>query len=141
MAQVPSLEGLSQHEAKEILTSLNLDFKITGKDGFIIHQEPASGDTLNKGSKILLTLSETYSAVDSANTREGFAEIPNLKGMSMRQASSLLASLDLDPSMVGSGTVFAQFPKAGELMRKGSQVTIRGKARSLETIIESGLKE
>ncbi len=141
IAQAPSLEGLSQAEAEEILSSLNLDFKITGKAGFILQQVPEAGSLLNAGEEILLTLSETYSPIDSARTKEGFSSIPELRGMSMRNASNLLANLGLKSTMVGSGTVFAQFPKAGELMREGSEATIRGKARSLEIITEAGREE
>lgn len=141
IAQAPSLEGLSQTEAEEILSSLNIDFKISGKAGFILKQLPEAGSLLNAGDEILLTLSETYSPIDSASTKEGFASIPDLKGMSMRNASSLLANLGLKSTMVGSGTVFAQFPKVGELMREGSEVTIRGKAKSLEIITEAGREE
>lgn len=137
----PSLEGLSKKEAEEILTSLNMDFKFSGKSGIILSQQPNAGDSLKMGNQILLTLSETYAPIDSANTKEGFASIPDLKGMSMRNASNLLASIGLKSSMVGSGTVFAQFPKAGEWMREGSEVTIRGKARSLEIITEAGRRE
>lgn len=138
---VPSLEGLSKEEVEELLGLLYLDYKIIGKNGFVVNQEPAVGDTLFRGSKILLTLSETYAPIDSASVKDGYAEIPNLNGMSMRNASNLLASLNLATSMVGSGTVFAQFPKAGEIMRKGSEVTIRGKSRSLETAIVSNNQE
>ncbi|GAB5409997.1 MAG: hypothetical protein BalsKO_23620 [Balneolaceae bacterium] len=137
-AYTPFLEGLSQKEAEDILTSLNMDFKISGKSGFILDQQPAAGTTLNAGDKIFLTLSETYTPIDSASTKEGFASIPEMRGMSMRTASNLLSSIGLKSTMVGSGTVFAQFPKAGEWMREGSEVTIRGKAKSLEIITEAG---
>lgn len=140
-AQAPNLVGLSQDQAEEILTSLNLEFKVSGKSGSIISQQPDAGNSLNAGEEIFLTLSETYAPIDSASTREGFTTIPDLKGMSMRNASNFLASIGLKSTIVGSGTVFAQFPKSGEWMRHGSDVTIRGKARSLEIITEAGRDE
>lgn len=138
LALTPYVEGLPVHQAEKILEELNLEFKSSGKDGFVLSQEPTAGTELMAGQEILLTLSETYAPIDSASIKEGLAEIPDLKGMSMRSASNLLTSLGLKSSMIGSGTIFAQFPKAGELMRKGSEVTIRGKARSLEIITEAG---
>ncbi|MEQ9309582.1 MAG: penicillin-binding transpeptidase domain-containing protein [Balneolaceae bacterium] len=137
-AYTPYLEGLSKKDAVKILTSLNVDYKFSGKSGFILEQTPTAGTTLNTGDEILLTLSETYIPIDSATIKEGFASIPELRGMSIRTASNILTSLGLKSSIVGSGTVFAQFPKAGEWMREGSEVTIRGKARSLEILTEAG---
>lgn len=138
ISQVPLLEGLSQTEAENFLSSLNLNYKVSGKEGYITEQLPEAGTPLAAGSEILLTLSETYAPFDSASVRDGFSSIPDLRGLSMRNASNLLTSLGLKTTMVGSGTVFAQFPREGELMRKGSEVTIRGKARSLENITEAG---
>ncbi len=136
-AFTPYVEGLPVHQAEKILSELNIEFKTSGKDGIVLSQEPVAGTELIAGQEILLTLSETYTPIDSASIKEGLAEIPNLKGMSMRSASNLLTSLGLKSTMIGSGTVFAQFPKSGELMRKGSEVTIRGKAKSLEIITEA----
>ena len=136
-AYAPLVEGFPFQQAKILLSSLNLKFKVSGKDGFVKTQHPAPGDTLQSGDEILLTLSETYAPIDSASIRDGFAEIPDLTGMNMRNASNLLTSLGLNSSIMGSGTVFAQFPKAGEFMRKGGDVTIRGRAKSLEQIADA----
>jgi hypothetical protein len=46
-----------------------------------------------------------------------------------------LLSAGLDVQTVGSGTVFAQFPKAGERMQAGRTVTVRGKAKSMVVAI------
>lgn len=136
-AQVPYLEGLPVYEAKEILSELDLEFNIAGKSGYILDQQPEAGDTVNTGSEIFLTLSETNAPIDSASIKDGLVEIPDLRGMNMRNATNVLTSRGLKVKLIGSGTVFAQFPKAGEFMRKGSEVTIRGKARSLETVTEA----
>ncbi len=136
-AFTPFLEGLPVDQAEKILSELNIDFKISGKDGIVVTQQPIAGTKILAGQELLLTLSETYTPIDSASIKEGLAEIPDLRGMSMRSASNLLTSLGLKSTMIGSGTVFAQFPKAGELMRKGNEVTIRGKAKSLESVTEA----
>jgi beta-lactam-binding protein with PASTA domain len=111
-------------------------FDISGKTGYVIDQNPEAGSPLNKGQKISLTLSETYAEADSASIKEGYAEIPELKGMNMRSAMALLSELELNSEIIGSGTVFAQYPKAGELLRKGYTVTLRGKAKSLEILTQ-----
>lgn len=140
ITQVPLLEGLTALNAEKILAEFNLEYKLNGKEGYIIEQKPAAGEALNPGEEIILTLSETYSPIDSASVKEGYAEIPDLDGMNMRNASALLSSLGLKANMIGSGTIFAQFPKAGQMMRKGGEVTVRGKARSLEMVTETRKK-
>ena len=52
----------------------------------------------------------------------------------MRQAITILTKLGLKPETYRSGTIERQFPKAGEFMRLGNSVTIRGKAKSLELV-------
>ncbi|HBX65185.1 MAG TPA: hypothetical protein DEG32_03200, partial [Balneolaceae bacterium] len=79
----------------------------------------------------------TYAASDSAKVKDGYSEIPDLIGMNMRQATNLLTERGLETEIIGSGTVFAQYPKKGQLLRKGYTVTVRGKARSLELLTQT----
>lgn len=137
LAQVPFLRGLTKDEAETILSSMNIPYSITGKNGYVADQFPESGTPLELGKVISLTLSEPYATVDSAKVKEGYAEIPNLKGLNMRKANTLLTELGLVTEMIGSGTVFAQFPREGQLLRKGNTVTIRGKAKSLEILTKA----
>ncbi|HET8866107.1 MAG TPA: penicillin-binding transpeptidase domain-containing protein [Gracilimonas sp.] len=134
--QVPFLKGLSQEQAEILLSNLNIPYSISGKTGYIAQQMPEAGTELSRGQEISLTLSETYINSDSVKVKEGYAVIPDLKGMNMRQAASLLIELGLQTQIIGSGTVFAQYPKTGAWMRKGYTVTIRGKAKSLETLTQ-----
>lgn len=137
LVQVPFLKGLSEQQAELLLTNLNLPFSMKGKSGYVIGQSPEAGTKLQRIEEISLTLSETYAASDSAKVRNGYAEIPDLKGMNMRQATSLLTELGLQTEIIGSGTIFAQYPKSGEWLRKGYPVTIRGKAKSLEILTQA----
>lgn len=137
VTHVPFLKGLSKKQAATILANLDIPYTISGKSGYITKQIPEAGTALSTGQEISLSLSETYIASDSANVREGYAEIPDLVGMNMRQATTLLAELGLDAELIGSGTVFAQYPKKGQLLRKGYSVTVRGKAKSLELITKT----
>ena len=131
---MPELVGLEKSQAVNILEDLNLDADFKGVGGFVTTQHPTPGDSLIAGNEIILTLSETNAPIDSASVNSGLATIPDLRGMSMRNATGILADLGLKVERIGSGTIFAQFPKADEKMRPGSTVTIRGRARSLETL-------
>jgi cell division protein FtsI (penicillin-binding protein 3) len=137
LAQVPFLKGLTKQQAQILLTNLNLPFDIKGKSGYVVSQTPEAETDLPAGQEISLTLSETYANDDSATVREGYAEIPDLKGMNMRQVTTLLAERGLETKIIGSGTVFAQFPKAGQWLRKGHHVTVRGRAKSLEILTQT----
>ncbi len=137
IVQAPFLKGLSKKQAATILANLDIPYTISGKAGYISEQTPEAGTKLTVGQEISLALSETYIASDSANVREGYAEIPDLIGMNMRQATNLLTKLGLETELIGSGTVFAQYPKKGALLRKGYSVTVRGKAKSLELLTKT----
>tara|TARA_R100000908_G_C3757246_1_gene152084 strand:+ start:1834 stop:3972 length:2139 start_codon:yes stop_codon:yes gene_type:complete len=134
LVKVPFLKGMTPSQAKEILSQLTLHHDIKGKAGYIISQEPEAGTEILPGQEISLTLSETYAIADSASVKEGYAEVPDLIGMNMRKAHNLLLDSGLKTELIGSGTVFAQYPKAGASLRKGYTVTVRGKGRSLELI-------
>lgn len=134
LAKTPSLKGMPRDQGINILKNLNVPYSLKGKGNYIAEQYPQAGTDLIPGDQISVTLSETNAAPDSAKIKEGYAEIPDLKGLNMRRAHNLLAELGLKTEIIGSGTVYAQYPAAGELLRKGYTVTIRGKAKSLETL-------
>lgn len=134
ITKVPSLIGISKEESEELLEKFNLPYKTNGKNGYVLAQNIEPGTPVTGGEEIILTLSETYLPVDSSKVKEGFAEIPELRGMSMRQATTILSELGLEVESYRSGTVERQFPKAGDMMRLGSKVTIRGKAKPLELV-------
>jgi cell division protein FtsI (penicillin-binding protein 3) len=137
LAEVPFLKGLTKKQAESLLSSLSLPYEVTGKSGYIVDQTPEAGTEINIGEEISLTLSETYATADSAKVKDGYAKIPDLIGMNMRQASNLLTQQGLETEIIGSGTIFAQYPKQGQLLRKGYTVTVRGKARSLELLTQT----
>lgn len=136
-AQVPFLKGMSEQEAREVLNELNLPYSISGSGKYVNEQHPESGSALQKGQQITLHLEETNASEDSANVHKDYALIPDLRGMNMRKATHLLNELGLKAEIIGSGTVFAQYPRADELLRKGYTVTIRGKAKSLELLTKA----
>ena len=134
ITKAPSLIGISREESEEMLDKFNIPYSIEGKAGYVVSQNIEAGSLIDGGNEIILTLSETYSPVDSSTIKEGYATVPELRGMSMRQATTILADLGLNAEIYRSGTIERQFPKAGDIMRLGSSVTIRGKAKSLELV-------
>ena len=134
MASTPLLRGLTKDEAKMLMKNQGFQYDFDGNGDIVIDQWPEPGDTLAEKTKISLIMSETNFIADSASTREGYAKIPSLRGLHMRKAMHTLTDLGFNAEMIGSGTIYAQYPKAGEWMRKGRTVTIRGKAKSMERL-------
>lgn len=128
---MPNLIGLSKVESELITRSFDTEIDFEGDFGTVVSQIPSPLDSLYNVSNIQITLSG--STIPDSTLSEGYRRIPDVSGMSMRNASNTLSALGFKVDRVGSGTVFAQFPRKDEVMRIGRTITIRGKARSLET--------
>lgn len=134
---MPLVEGLTRTQAERILSALSLTPEISGKDGFVFVQQPEAGTALPKGAKVTVKLADLSVAAEQRTTKDGYSEVPDLAGMNMRQAAALLLESGLEITVIGSGTITNQFPQAGEWLKKGLPVTVRGKSRSLESLTES----
>lgn len=123
----PKLTGLLFDNASTLLKENEIPFKKTGRGIFVAEQFPAPGEEIdpNKPLEIKLTNQSTDSIPD------GYAQIPDLTNFNMRQATYLLMSRGFEIELIGSGTIYTQFPRAGDLMKKGRTVTVRGKAKSM----------
>lgn len=149
---VPHVEEMAREDVESLLKVLGLSYRIQGKGNWITAQDPAAGDTLWDGKELrLLAESKTEGAVTpngaltdaggnskSAGEQISLIEVPDLNGLNMRQARHLLRSQGLKANQIGSGTIFAQFPKAGTLLREGKTVTYRGRARELVELSGEG---
>ncbi|MEX2585711.1 MAG: penicillin-binding transpeptidase domain-containing protein [Balneolaceae bacterium] len=128
----PSVTGLERSLAKEVLSRLSLPFRTTGRGSVVVSQSPGPGEEIGNGAQILLTLANP--AEEHTNEEDDqLVTIPELRGLSMRQAASLLQQSGLNIEWIGSGTIYSQFPQAGEQMREGRTVTVRGRIREFKT--------
>ncbi len=125
---VPSLEGLNRESASMLLSAHKLRARFSGSGTHVVEQVPAPGEKINGNTSLQVKLG----TVDTDSIPDGFARIPNLRDLNMRQATSLLHSRGLNIETIGSGTIYTQFPREGDLMRKGRTVTVRGRARAME---------
>lgn len=128
MRIAPFVEGLKKEDARLILHQNNIPVTTTGRGNFVLEQAPAAGENLNGNTPLKLKLGE----VMPDSIPDGFARIPNLRGMNMRQATNLLLKKGLYIETIGSGTIYTQFPREGDLMRQGRIVTVRGRAQSMQ---------
>jgi len=123
----PKLKGLDTATAEMILKSQRIPYRTIGRGNIVAEQVPEAGSEFDRNT--ILEVRLTNSVTDSIP--DGYAVIPDLRDASMRQATFLLMNRGLKIETMGSGTIYTQFPKAGDLMQKGKTVTVRGRARSM----------
>jgi cell division protein FtsI (penicillin-binding protein 3) len=134
-AMAPNLMGLTKEEATTLLNKQDIPFNIEGSGDWIADQSPNAGTGLSPTDQITLQLSNQTAEVDTTELPDGYSIIPDVGGMSMRNASRLITGRGYDVKRIGSGTVYTQFPRPGDQMQKGRTITIRGKAKSLNNIV------
>jgi len=105
---VPNLQNLSISQGRAILQRRELAGKEEGKGQTITSQTPAPGSLVHRGTTIKLTLSPTFSQL-----------MPDLRGMSLRRALSLLSHHNLRIEAEGEGIITAQDPLPGRPLAQG----------------------
>ena len=118
MVEVPDATGLGAGEAVTLLREAGLDALIDGAGQKVVGQLPSAGAAMVKGSQVLLYLEQEQTQ------EETDVEVPDVSGMSIVEASRLLASCALGMRIEGSGLACAQSPAAGERVPVGRDVTV-----------------
>jgi len=126
--KVPHVKYNSTNSAEIVLKTQGIPYRKTGRGNYVVNQTPEPGSKITRNSFVTIELGE----LSDDSVPDGFVKIPDLRNLNMRQASALLRKKGLDITMIGSGTIYNQFPLAGELMREGRTVTVRGRARSMQ---------
>ncbi|WP_434565515.1 stage V sporulation protein D [Thermoanaerobacterium thermosaccharolyticum] len=116
LVKVPDVRNLSLYEAQNALLKEKLQFSIDGTGNTVIDQMPKPGAMLEEDSTVVLLLNE-YN-----NT--GKVEVPDLKGKTITEASTILSSLGLKIKINGTGIVVNQKPEKGEKVDKGTTVEV-----------------
>ena len=98
---MPELKGLAVDDAKNILSELRLNSNLQDNSmGIITQQAPQSGVRIRKNTRVILRTS-----LDEKQTEN---DIPNVVGLSIRRAVSLMHSKGIKTKVVGSGKVKSQ---------------------------------
>lgn len=126
---VPNLTGYTYDRAKETLQGLGLEVKKEMQDGDaprdqVINTDPFSGSEVEAGTEVTLIVSR------------GQATVPDLVGQTRDAAQDALDQLDLkyevteDPSSTEpAGTVTRQSPSSGQLVARGTTITLTVSSR------------
>lgn len=128
-AQIPNYSGFSKKVIERLLTESRIKYDLVGKGSVVVGQTPEKGTKIQENDIVTIQLGEPELIVAADRV-----EVPDLTDLSMREATMRLMDYGLVFERIGSGTVFTQFPKAGASVKKGSTVTIRGKAIDFEKV-------
>lgn len=129
---IPDLQGMSFDQAREKLKALGLSIgKIsytsdTSKDdGVVISQGLQAGGKASKGATVDITINQTKSTM---------VEIPNVVGMTIKEAKEALGNLGLSISKISgsnedTAVVSAVSPAPGSTVKRDESVTLVGQPK------------
>ncbi|WP_127068452.1 Stk1 family PASTA domain-containing Ser/Thr kinase [Veillonella sp. 3891] len=129
---IPDLQGMSFDQAREKLKALGLSIgKISYEsdsskdDGVVISQGLQAGGKASKGATVDITINQTKSTT---------VEIPNVVGMTIKEAKEALGNLGLSISKISgsnedSAVVTAISPAPGSSVKRDESITLVGQPK------------
>lgn len=130
--RLPDLTNRPAALAAEILRSLDLRPDWEGAGDFVISQRPTAGSLVAAGSSITLSLFEV-----AAVTRD--RRLPNVVGMTLREALRRLSIAGVATLVHGSGVVHRQWPAAGTPIRSGMRCQLDCQSSPVAATISSAV--
>ena len=133
--EVPDVTDKDEDDASRILEDkgfkVKLRHKVSTEDaGTVLEQDPAGGESVEKGTEITLTVAKEAEK----------ATVPDLTGSTLSEARKLLAEHDLElgdttevDSGAAAGTVVEQSAAAGDEVEPGTSVDVQI-ATSVQTV-------
>ena len=115
---IPEIRGMKKDDAIKVLSDLNLEYEIDTDGDKVSSVKPYPGTAVKEGSKI--TISASGSSDDSKNI-----VMPDVRGYAKEDASKVLENLGLSVVFEGEGVVSQQSISQGEIITKGTLVTLK----------------
>ena len=129
---IPDLQGMSFDQAREKLKALGLSIgKITYEndpskdDGVVLSQGVQAGGKASKGATVDITINQTKGTT---------VEIPNVVGMTIKEAKEALGNLGLSIGKISgsnedSAVVTAVSPAPGSSVKRDESITLVGQSK------------
>ncbi len=108
MNTLPRLEGFKVNTALSLIKSKNLDYEIKGQGSVV-------AKVLAKNDEVILELGKSQVQMD---------RIPELVGLSMREALTKIDLSQVRVRIIGNGTIRKQSPQAGAHLSSGSELIL-----------------
>jgi len=121
---LPDVTAMAVNDAREMLAEQGFEVELRGKGTLVQRQEPKPGTLVRRNESILLETED-----NEAQVPEGYARVPDVRRLPIRNAVSRLSLQQLDASVRGSGLVVAQSPAAGQCVKAGSRILLRCEPR------------
>jgi stage V sporulation protein D (sporulation-specific penicillin-binding protein) len=119
MIAVPSFFRLRCAEAARLASDCDLSITFSSDEGEVYSQVPGPGTMVRKGAEVSLSF------ISGDGRKKAGVTVPDLTGLSIRQARRMLIESGLKSRIAGSGTVHRQDPAPGRRVSRGSTVSIR----------------
>lgn len=118
---MPDATGQQLWQARNRLEELGFTVLTDGGNGTdnVTAQMPSPGATLHQGGQVML-----YTGRSEAAEAETLVCVPDVKGLSIAEAASLLRLRELEMTIDGSGFAVEQAPAAGEFVSPGTNVNV-----------------
>ncbi len=116
---IPDVANLNVDVAKDILEAHGFDVEISGNGKTVLGQTPVAGTKALDETSIRLATDHP-----GAKVPEGFAIVPDVRGLTMRRAINRLTIQKLDAEVRGSGIVSTQAPPPGRMVKAGMRISI-----------------
>jgi stage V sporulation protein D (sporulation-specific penicillin-binding protein) len=114
--KVPNVVGFPVADAIWLLEERGFRSWSPGKTGLVTGQEPPAGRSVPPGTVVSLRIA-------TGNTPEQLL-VPDLSGLTVKKAGSILEKLGLKFKASGSGVATRQRPEAGQRVAPGTTVTV-----------------
>jgi cell division protein FtsI/penicillin-binding protein 2 len=111
---VPDVKGLTLDTAKELLSTENLLYKIYGSGATVLNQEVGQDNEKN----VIVALYTDTKGINNESL------MPTLKGLSLKEALTVLHNFEIVPLVEGYGIVVQQSPTPGVKINKNKNVKL-----------------
>ena len=117
--RAPDVTGMTLDEAARTLRAVPLKWETDGVSGVVTDQIPPAGAELPAGGQMML-----YTSPQDAATPQEMAAVPDVRGMSVVEASRALRARGFTMELSGSGIAVRQRPGPGEYAVRDTSVLV-----------------
>ncbi len=129
---VPNVVDMTVEEAKGIINSAGLSYRVVGVGDTVTNQTPSAASTVYKNGTVILY---------TEGTDEETTVVPNLTGLTATEANTAAAEAGINIEFAGNTTSsglksYSQSVAAGEVVTKGTVVTVNFREEASADISE-----
>ena len=116
---VEDVVGLPLWQARKVIADQGFHVLDDGAGDIVTAQMPSAGGKLIEGGQVML-----YTYTDDLPKTEELVCVPDVEGLSIARAASLLRQRGLDMTIEGTGFAIRQEPAAGQYVEQGGVVKV-----------------